>query len=132
MDFNKEDRSRIQVNTEKAPLYVTADPILVRIALRNLLENALRYSPAGTPVSISVHENDAELGVEFHVSNIEPVADAFPKDDVFARHVRGRSVEAAGSGMGLYITSEIAKLHGGWVRTEYGPNTRIFRFFLQD
>lgn len=132
MDFPKKDRSRIQVNAEKAPLYITADPILVRIALRNLLDNALRYSPAGTLVCISVIENDAEMGVEFQVTNIEPEADVFPKDDVFARHVRGHSVEVAGSGMGLYITSEVAKLHGGWVTTKYEPSLRVFRLFLQD
>lgn len=132
LDFTKAERSRVQVNTQEAPLYVTADPILLRIALRNLLDNALRYSPPHSQVSISVHENDVEMGAEFRVSNLELDPKRFPDEDIFARRVRGRSAEVGGSGMGLYITSEVAKLHGGWLKTMSEPQSRIFSFFIED
>lgn len=132
MEFNLQSRIRIKVDVNEAPAFVTADPILLRIALRNLLDNALRYSPANTPVIISTYENNIEMGAEFCIINEEPNPEAFPKDDIFARHVRGTSPEIQGSGMGLYITSEIAKLHGGWINTEVISQRRSFRLFLPD
>lgn len=132
MEFNTQARSRIKVDVKEAPAFVTADPILLRIALRNLVDNALRYSPANTLVSISIYENNIEMGAEFCITNEEPNPEAFPKEDIFARHVRGTSPEIRGSGMGLYIASEVAKLHQGWINTESMSNFRIFRLFIPD
>lgn len=132
MEFNTQARSRIKVDVKEAPTFITADPILLRIALRNLVDNALRYSPANTPVSISIYENSIEMGADFCIINEEANPEAFPKDGIFARHVRGTSPEIQGSGMGLYITFEVAKLHGGWVKTEAQRGKRLFKLFVSD
>ena len=132
MDFNERERSRIRVSLENAPLYVSADPVLLRIALRNLLDNALRYSPHQSHVTIELLENEEEIGAEFRIRNQEPNPIDFSEDNIFARRVRGRSADIDGSGMGLYITSEIAKLHQGWVRTEHQQGERLFSLFIQD
>ena len=132
LDFNVAERARLETQAQNAPLYVTADPILLRIALRNLIENALRYSPPGAPVIVRVAENDADMGVEFSVENVEKNAAWIEGVDIFERRVRGPDVNASGSGMGLYITSEIAKLHQGWIRTRHEDGRRIFTLFLAD
>ena len=132
MDFNEKDRARIQLEMTSAPLYISADPVLLRIALRNLLDNALRYSPAGSGVTLQLVENEDDIGAEFRVINNEPQTLDLSETDIFARRIRGRSGDIDGSGMGLYITSEIAKLHQGWVRTWPENGQRIFALFIQD
>lgn len=132
MDFNDADRMRIKLNVDHAPLYITADPILLRIALRNLINNALRYSPKNTHVSLKLVENEEDIGAEFQVTNEEPQEIDFNKTDIFERRVRARSDGPEGSGLGLYITQEIAKIHRGWVKTSYKAGKRIFKFFIQD
>lgn len=132
MDFSDEDRSRIRLDTETAPLYVTADPVLLRIGLRNLLDNALRYSPDHSKIDLRLIENEEDIGAEFQIVNDEPSTIDFSQTDIFARRVRGRSTQPEGSGLGLYITSEIAKLHQGWVRTHEADGRRTFSLFIQD
>lgn len=132
MDFNEHERSRLIVRLERAPLYISADPVLLRIALRNLLDNALRYSPPNSPVIVELRENEEDIGAEFLIRNEEPKPIDFSGTDIFARRVRGRSADIEGSGMGLYITLEIAKLHQGWVRTSHAGGERLFVLFIQD
>ena len=52
--------------------------------------------------------------------------------NVFERRVRGHVQNTTGSGMGLFITSEIAKIHQGWVKTEHRDGRRSFTLFLSD
>lgn len=132
LDFNLKDRTRIQTDLTNAPMYITTDPVLLRIALRNLLDNALRYSPAESLISISIEENDIEMGTSFHIVNVEIETNLFPEKNPFERNVRGRSIELHGSGMGLYITAEIAKLHAGVIKTFHEDGRRIFTFFIPD
>lgn len=131
LDFAGFERARISIDSRNAPLYVTADPVLLRIALRNLLDNALRYSPPDSSVSLQVSEEEIDIGVCFRVENIETDPGLISEVDIFDRRVRGHA-DMTGSGMGLYITSEIAKLHQGWVRTHHENGRRIFVLFLQD
>lgn len=132
MDFNEKERNRIVLDDANAPLYISADPVLLRIALRNLLDNALRYSSPGSKITLQVNENEQDIGAEFRVINSEPLPDAISEVDIFKRRVRGQSADTDGSGMGLYITAEIAKLHQGWVRTWHDDGQRIFALFIQD
>jgi len=132
MDFNDRDRKRLILNVEKAPLYISTDPILFRVALRNLLDNALKYSPEGTLIYLYVIENEEEIGAEFKVVNSEPEEINMMEKNIFAKYVRGQFNEAEGSGLGLYIVQEIAKLHNGSLKTYHSYGQRIFSFFIQD
>jgi two-component system sensor histidine kinase QseC len=91
-------------------LPITGDPALVGIVLRNLLDNAQRYSPAGTPVTVRLHAQAGSVVLE--------VLDRGPgvSDDelrrLTERFFRGSSPGAEGSGLGLAIVRRIAELHG--------------------
>lgn len=93
---------------------VKADADLVSRALRNLLDNALRYAPSGAAVTIATHVVDGSVRLE--VSNTgEGIA---PEDlpRIFERFYRGeksRSRETGGAGIGLAIVQAIARAHGG-------------------
>ncbi len=91
-------------------LPITGDPALVGIVLRNLLDNAQRYSPAGTPVTVRLYAQAGSVVLE--------VLDRGPgvTDDelrrLTERFFRGSSPGAEGSGLGLAIVRRIAELHG--------------------
>jgi two-component system, OmpR family, sensor histidine kinase BaeS len=93
---------------------VEADGDLVSQALRNLIDNALRYAPPGAAVTVAVRlEGD---GVRLAVSN---TGEGIAQEDlprIFERFYRGeksRSRETGGAGVGLSIVREIARAHGG-------------------
>jgi len=104
-------------------LVVTADPGAVRQMLLNLLDNAVKYGPAGQDVRIgAARENGvAKLWVDDAGPGI-PRADRERVWDRFWRLERDRESAVAGSGIGLAVVRELATLHNGraWI-DDTGP-----------
>lgn len=95
---------------------ITADRVLFERAISNLVENALRFTPDGGTVDISLAErnNHVQVMVTDTGSGIAP--EHVPR--VFDRFYRvdpSRSSEGAGAGLGLALVKSIAELHGGSV-----------------
>jgi signal transduction histidine kinase len=100
-------------------LAVTGDRSKLAQALANLLDNAARFAPPGSPVEVEAQVVDGELrlSVRDHGPGISPehwarVFERFYKVD------RARSRDAGGSGLGLAITKHLAMAQGGRVWTE--------------
>lgn len=100
-----------------------ADPQQIRLALTNLLENAIDFSPPGGEVRVTCWQRSDEVGVT--VSDEGPGIAPQYREHVFDRffrvdHARGRDI--GGSGLGLAICRELAQAHGGrvWVESEPG------------
>lgn len=93
---------------------VEGDPLMLRRVINNLLSNAIRYTPEGQSVTVSVHERDgwAELTVE---NPGEPVApEHLPRlFDRFYRVEPSRQRKGEGSGIGLAIVKSIVTAHQG-------------------
>jgi PAS domain S-box-containing protein len=109
-------RERVQVERHTATRTAAMDTGLMRLALRNLLINALLYSPSGAPVILRLSDSDDPLALVFDVidqgSGIEP--DFVPL--LFQRGTRGeRQRQSAGHGLGLFIVHRVMELHGGSV-----------------
>jgi two-component system OmpR family sensor kinase len=94
----------------------------LRMAVTNLLDNALRYTPAGGEVELAVREDAGGWRVE--VSDTGPGLPAEERARVFDRFYRGRDSRAPGSGLGLAIVREVARLHGGVTFIGDGPGGR--------
>jgi signal transduction histidine kinase len=94
----------------------------LRMAVTNLLDNAIRYTPAGGRVSVRLVEEAA--GYRLAVSDSGPGLPADERERVFDRFTRGRDAAAPGSGLGLAIVREVARLHGGRAWIEDGPGGR--------
>jgi signal transduction histidine kinase/CHASE3 domain sensor protein len=100
--------------------------------LGNLLENAVKYSPDGSDVSVKVRDEEDRV-----VTSISDSGIGIPSDElaqVFERFHRGRQVSATnygGLGLGLYISKQIVDRHGGniWVESREGQGT-TFHFSL--
>lgn len=82
--------------------------ILLEDALRNLIDNALRLSPAGGSVEVEL----TPLG-EIRVLDRGPGVADEQKADIFRPFMRGKSSKGGGAGLGLSIASEVVDLHGG-------------------
>ncbi len=97
---------------------VRGDATLLGEMLVNLTDNALRYSPAGTMVTLAVRRNDGvtHLSVEDQGPGIP---EAYRKD-VFERFVRLPGAQVEGCGLGLAIVREIAASHGAQVTLHDG------------
>ena len=99
------------------PAWVRGQPEALRMALRNLLDNAIKYTPAGGQIDISIEvvNGQALLAVDDSGPGISP--DARPR--VFDRFFRAGNVLAeTGSGLGLAIVKTIADRHGATLRLD--------------
>ena len=111
--------------TSLAPVHVRVDPVLVERAVGNLLDNAVKYSPPGVPIEVSVR--DGEVVVADHGPGI--AAEDLPR--IFDRFYRAATARAKpGAGLGLAIVREAAEAHGGQATAESGADGARFRLVL--
>ena len=121
--LRKELAGRV-VNKHIAPdlPLIPLDGVLVEQALVNLLENAVKYSDAGTPIEIGAHlEGD---GVVVSVADRGPGLAADEEERVFEKLFRGSASAASGergAGLGLAIARAIVSAHGGRTWAENRP-----------
>ena len=100
-----------------SPVMIAGDSLRLREMLDNLLDNALRYCPRGSTVTVRVAD-DRSLCVEDNGPGI-PVEE---REQVFERFHRLIGNEAEGNGLGLSIVKEIAGIHGATVGISTGKN----------
>ena len=113
------DRARIDFDTDDKTTPIMVDKELLRIAISNLMTNALKYSDENTQVTVEIEENedaillsvtDRGLGI-----SAEDQARIFDK---FYRSADDQAQAKAGHGLGLSIAQEIVKLHHGSLNLE--------------
>jgi two-component system phosphate regulon sensor histidine kinase PhoR len=107
---------------------VSADTVRLRQVFDNLLDNALKYTPAQSFIAIRVATVSAEA--EVRIIDNGPGIPARDLPHIFERFYRvdkGRSREKGGTGLGLSIVKHIVLLHGGrvWAESEVGQGTTI-------
>ena len=88
----------------------------LRILFNNLVDNALRYTPAGGRVTFTASA-DAEV-VQVLVEDTGPGIADEERERVFDRFYRGSTAAGTGTGLGLAIVSQVAEMHRGEVRLE--------------
>jgi two-component system sensor histidine kinase QseC len=109
----------LTLNADPSAGAVDGDPDLLGAALRNLIDNALRYTPAGGHITVTAASEDGRplLGVTDDGPGV-PAAD-LPR--LAERFFRGSDPGAEGSGLGLAIVHRIAGLHGARLELENLP-----------
>lgn len=96
-------------------------PLLLRELVNNLLDNALRYTPAGGAVTVRVRAEPQAVLVE--VEDTGPGIPPAEQHLVFERFYRVLGTNVDGSGLGLAIVREIAQQHGALLRIGFNPRS---------
>lgn len=111
----------IEVN----PAKIEGDAAQLQTLISNLLDNAIKFTPAGGQVSVHLQEQDNAVQLTITDTGI-----GIPEDDqihLFSRFHRGRNASAyPGSGLGLAIVKAIADQHGASITVESGPSGTKF------
>ncbi len=110
-------RIGIELNAPEK-LMLDADPASLRILARNLLDNAVRYTPEGGSVQASLEQHTGR--VELAIEDSGPGIPANDRPRVFDRFYRRNVSEQTGSGLGLAIVLNVAQQHGA--RVELGDS----------
>jgi two-component system, OmpR family, sensor histidine kinase KdpD len=110
----------LSVSNEGAPAGVMADPELLQLALRQLLDNACKYSVPGSAVTVSIDSQDEWVAIR--TSNSGSRIRPSERSHIFERFYRGVEARqtAPGSGLGLYVARKIVHAHGGSLDLETG------------
>lgn len=120
-------RHRLRVETPPEPLWVNADRQRLTQVITHLVDNAIKYSPSGGEVVVSVHPHPQ--GVELTVADQGIGIPPAQQERLFERFYRAEnaSVSLGGLGLGLYITRDIVDRHGGriWAESEPGRGSRF-------
>ena len=109
------DRTGREIALSTEPALVAGDVVLLERMVRNLLDNADKFSPAGTPVEVTLVTVGAaaRLVVADHGPGIPPE----DQERVFDRFYRSAATRTLpGSGLGLAIVAQVVDVHGGEVR----------------
>ena len=124
------DSRPVQVVCDETPGTIAIDRRLVRLAVKQLLDNALKYSPLNEPVMIHVYNGSGQITVAVtdHGEGIAP----HEQGRIFDRLYRSPSVErqVPGSGLGLSIAQNIARAHRGDLTVSSRPGETTFRLTL--
>jgi signal transduction histidine kinase len=101
-----------------------ADPVKMERVVANVLSNALKFSPAGTPVRVTL-DADADV-VRISVRDEGVGIDPSLHREIFERFVQadgGSTREHGGVGIGLTLAQRFVAMHGGGIRVESVPGT---------
>lgn len=114
---SNEKHHSLKVQLPSTPLYYDADELYLRMAVSNLISNAIKYTPnygkievslKTTPRSINIHVKDNGVGI-----SKKQMPELFKK---FSRLDNPLSVHAMGNGLGLYLARRVVELHKGKIR----------------
>ena len=115
-----------------AETLIWADQSMLEIVLRNLFDNARKYTPSTSPVVLSLLPADNATQVQLRLDDNGPGIPEELRETIFERFSRGRHTSAnwnRGYGLGLYITRELLRAHNGtiWVenRVEGGASFHL-------
>lgn len=108
-----------RLDVEIEPMIICPTNAIITEIFRNYLSNALKYAPAGAPVSVSLKRD--QKSIEFHVADTGKTIGGKDQTAIFKRSVQLANGKLRGSGLGLAIVNRIAEAHGANVGVK--PNT---------
>lgn len=121
-------KQTISLNSDSEVLIVKADESELITCIANVLENASKYSPPGSPITVSIKDDDSDAiltvtdqGVGIAKENLDKIFEKFTRID------NELSDTVSGSGLGLFWVKRIVEIHGGKIsiKSKLGKGTTI-------
>jgi PAS domain S-box-containing protein len=124
-------RHQLELHKTQPELLADIDPGRIEQVLTNLIGNAIKYSPQGGPVTITIWEESAARLVGFSVQDRGIGIPRRQHAQMFGRFMRADNAQAwgiSGTGLGLYICRELVERHGGhlWFNSEEDAGSTFF------
>ena len=101
----------VHVSLPQTLSLVAVDPLLLEQVLLNLFDNAVKYTPPGSPIDLMVREGPS--GIELEVCDRGPGIDPAEGERLFEKFYRGARSSGSGAGLGLAVSRGIIEAHGG-------------------
>lgn len=115
------DEKCIIIDLKAEDLFFALDERWLKEAIHNLVDNAIKYSPKGSTINISVYKSYLNYNLDIENECKDISEETLPK--IFERFYRGKnSVSKDGLGLGLFIAREIIEKHGGNIRASLDEN----------
>ena len=115
------DEKCISINLKDEDLIFNLDERWLKEAIHNLVDNAIKYSPNGSTINISIYKSYLNYNLDIENECKDLSEETLPK--IFERFYRGKnSVSKDGLGLGLFIAREIIEKHGGNIRASLDNN----------
>jgi signal transduction histidine kinase len=124
ISFQKPEIGEVQTPVEKA---------IVGMAIKNIIDNAIKYTPENGKISVGVAMSDDKKYIQIHVTDSGIGISKEEKEKLFTQFYRSENAAKAnpvGSGMGLFITRQIMLAHQGDIRVESGGEGKGSTFYI--
>jgi len=127
-----EEKNQILIMEPSEPVLVSADIAILRQAVVNILDNAIKYTPSGGQVTLRVARTGSEVALE--IADSGPGIPPEHHGKVFDRFYRvdaARNRAEGGFGLGLAIARQAVEIHGGRIEIAGSPDKgSVFRIVL--
>ena len=115
------DEKCISINLKDEYLIFNLDERWLKEAIHNLVDNAIKYSPDGSTINITIYKSYLNYNLDIENECQDLSEETLPK--IFERFYRGKnSVSKDGLGLGLFIAREIIEKHGGNIKASLKEN----------
>lgn len=128
------EAQRVHLTVEPALAPVGGDEQLLGVAIGNLIDNALKYAPAASPVEVNIRTvagPDQRAGAQVDVINLPGTAGLPDPKRVYDKYHRGAAVNGKpGMGLGLYLVQAISQQHSGTIRQTLTDGRIVFSLWI--
>jgi signal transduction histidine kinase/CheY-like chemotaxis protein len=112
----RKQRHDVVVSTHCDPVYVDADSVRLEQVINNLLTNAIKYTPAGGQITLSVQPDDAHASLRVRDNGMGITPELLPRVfDLFTQAERALDRSQGGLGIGLTLVRALVEMHDGHV-----------------
>ena len=125
----KAGEKNIELSTDMSQMKALCDPKWTEEAVCNVLDNAVKYTPEGGKITVTMTEYEMFCRIDVADTGVGVTEEELPK--IFSRFYRGKNTAGCpGLGIGLYLTRRILSEEGGYIRAARSKSGSVFSVFV--